>query len=72
MKRELHAIRSLQDFVRTVGILPTLKHDNSRTQTRDKWMEFECQMYINRLMTEPHSPWQNIAKHSINDLRMMV
>ena len=72
MKREANALSSLQDFVGNLGILPTLKRGNLRIQTGEKWVNFERQMCINGLMTELHSPWQNMTEHSINDLGVMI
>ena len=56
MKKESHVLQSLQDFVRSIGVLPTLKRENARTQTGNKWTDFERQLCMNGLMTEPHSP----------------
>ena len=33
INKDSHSLRSLQNFVRTVGVPPTLKIDNSRTRT---------------------------------------
>ena len=72
MNKESHSLRSFQDFVRTVGIPPTLRRDNARTQTGAKWTGFERQMCVKGLMTEPHSPWQNASEHATNDLCAMT
>ena len=72
MSKESHSLHSLQDFVRNAGIPPTLKRDNAKTQTGDKWAGFERQMCINGLITEPHSPWQNASEYAINDLGVMT
>ena len=72
LKKESRALTSLQGFVRHTGTLPVLKRENYRTQTGYTWMEFERQLCMSGLMTEQHSPWQNVAKHSTNDLGSMV
>lgn len=55
MKREAHALKSLRDFFRVVGIPPVLKRDNARTQVGDKWTDFERHMCVNGSHAEPHS-----------------
>ena len=69
---ESYSLRSLQDDVLNIVIPPILKRDNARTRIGEKQTAFEFQFYINDMMTEPKSPWQNKAEHSINDLGTMV
>ena len=71
MNKESHSLRSLQDFFWNVGVPPILKRDNDMTQTGKKWTVCERQMCINRLITQPHSPWKNASKHAINNLLVM-
>ena len=72
MRKESHSSLSLDDFVQNIDIPPILNRDYARTQAGDEWTAFECQLCINSTMTEPKSPWQNKAEHSINDLGTMV
>ena len=67
-KKENHVVTSLQDFARTVGVPSTVKRDNFKTQTGEKWKEVECNLCIKGKMTGPHSPWQNVVEHGIGDL----
>ena len=57
LKREFHTLQSSQDCFRQIGTPSTLKKDNARTQTENKWADFERQSRINDLMTEPNYPW---------------
>ena len=59
---------SLQDFARTIGVPNIVKRDNSKTKTGEKWKEVEHNICIQGKMTEPHSPWQNMAKYGVGDL----
>ena len=67
-KKESHAVKPLQNFVRTIGTPNVVKKDNSKTQTGGKWKEVERDLCIQGKMTEPHSPWQNMAEHGIGDI----
>ena len=63
---------ALQDFSRTVGIPNTIKTDNAKTETGERWTNW-CRKYcVNTKYTEPHYPWQNISEHGIGDLGRMV
>ena len=56
MRRESHALRSLQDFIRNIGIPSILKKDNARIHISKNWSEFKRQMSINGLFIELHPP----------------
>ena len=68
LKKESHAVTSLQDFFRIIGIPNVGKRENSKTQTGEKWKEVECNLCIQGKMTGPHSPCQIMAEHGVRDL----
>ena len=52
-------------------MLTVLKRDKARAQTSSKQNDFGRMLHMNSLVTEPHSPWQNVLDYSIGDLGVM-
>ena len=48
MKKESHSYIALQDFSRTVGIPNTIKTDNAKTETGERWTNW-CRKYQHKV-----------------------
>jgi hypothetical protein len=60
---------ALKEFINDVGIPKTLISDNALDQVYGESRKI-CQKYhIRQRVTVPHSPWQNLAKTSIRELK---
>jgi hypothetical protein len=60
---------ALKEFINEIGIPKTLISDNTPEEVRGESRKI-CQKYhIRQRVTVPHSPWQNLAKASIRELK---
>ena len=69
MKRETEVSTTLEDFVRKVGAPYSVRNDNAKAQTSERWKNILRKYQINDKLTEPHHPGQNPAKRRIQDLK---
>ncbi|MEM1008261.1 MAG: hypothetical protein AAGJ35_04595, partial [Myxococcota bacterium] len=65
MKRETEAPTTLEDFVRKVGAPFSVRNDNAKAQTSERWKNILRKYQINDKLTEPHHPGQNPAERRI-------
>ena len=65
MKKESQSINSLKYFCRYAGIPHTIKSDNAKTKTVEKWTTYCRNIMTKQILTKPNSPWQNQVEHSM-------
>ena len=65
IKSESHVHIALQDFTRKHRIPHTIKIDNARTETGEKWTEQCRRLHINQKYTKLYHLYQNYAEHGI-------
>ena len=69
MKRETEVSTTLEDFVRKVGAPYSVRNDNAKAQTSERWKNILRKYQINDELTEPHHPGQNPAERRIQDIK---
>ena len=69
MKSRGEAGDKLEKHVRRYGIPMVLISDGAREETGGRMNKVAKLYHIDRALTEPYSPWQNLAESSINTLK---
>jgi len=69
MRRKGEAGDSLVEFIQDTGIPSELQNDMAKEETLGKWKEIMRKYEIKPTVSEPYSPWQVGAEHSIWEIK---
>ena len=69
MKQKADAHKGLSLMAQCDGVLPRIIMDGSKEQTMGTFQKKVKEMGTHVMQTEPYSPWQNVAKLTIHELK---